>query len=55
MLFMEIELQSGLSSMASASHIIQHGPMSVIMKLFLDLQNKGKISHFSHTFSSYKI
>lgn len=57
MLFMEIQLQSGLSSIiiAAASHITQHSLMSVIMKLFLALQNKGKISRFSNTFSSYKI
>lgn len=53
---MEIQLQSGLSSIiiAAASHITQHSSMSV-MRLFLALQNKGKISRFSNTFSSYKI
>lgn len=57
MLFMEIQLQSGLSSItiAAASHITQHSSLSVIMKLFLALQNKGKISCFFNTFSSYKI
>lgn len=48
---MEIKLQSGLSSIviAAASHIKQHSSMSVIMKLFLALWNKGKISRFSIT------
>lgn len=57
MLFMEIQLQSGLSSIiiAAASYIIQYSSMSVIMKLFLALQNKGKISRFSNIFSSYRI